>query len=257
VLPVALVAIAALSAGPAMRASGGRAGAALPLATFAFLLLAKMLLNAGMRHYGFALGAPALALTAATLVGPLPDRIDRVGRSGAAVRAGVLTLVAAVMVSYLVGTGFFVASKTVAVGSGADRFRAAERGRLVDGALRWLEANGGPADARRTVAVMPEGAMLNYLARAPNPTPYFKLMPIETKIFDEAAILRAYEARPPDILVVVHQDTREYGLGFFGVDFARSMRPWVKANYRVVQLFGDPPLETSSEFGIAVMERNR
>ncbi|MSR35851.1 MAG: hypothetical protein EXR95_04280, partial [Gemmatimonadetes bacterium] len=157
VLPLALLAIAAVSLRPSLRGGSERADAALPLAVFGLLLLAKTILNSSMRHYGFALAAPGLALTAAVLAGPVPGWVDRRGWSGPALRAGALTIVAATMLSYLVGTGLFIASKPVTVAAGADRFRANDRRRVVGDALRWLEANGGPPGARRTVAIMPEG----------------------------------------------------------------------------------------------------
>jgi hypothetical protein len=252
VIPVALAGIAATS----LFASDGppdERDATLMLSAFTLALLAKILLNTSLGHYGFALAGPGLALTAAMLVGPIPRWVEEHRGSAVAARACLLTLLAGPVITVLIGTHFFMASKPSSLGEEGDRFYANERGKVVESALLWIRerARGRPL----TVGVLPEGVMLNYLARLPNSTPYFTLMPIEMSLFGEREMLAAYEAHPPDLVLVTHVDTSEYGTRYFGVDYGRDFARWIVGHYRRVQIFGDPPLQNGSAFGIAVMER--
>ena len=106
-----------------------------------------------------------------------------------------------------------------------------------------------------TLAVLPEGVMLNYLARRVNPTGHINFMPPEFVIFGEPRMLAAFQQSPPDWIVLTHKDTREYGVGFFGTGYGRVLYAWVHENYEPVKRFGDPPLEPRSKFGAALWKR--
>lgn len=254
-LPLAVLGVAVAALPFVSPARAHRMDPTLALAVFALALLAKMLLNASMRHYGFALGGPAWALTAAMLSAALPAWVAERGGVAAPVRAAALTLLAAPVLAFLAQTYFFLDTKRTGVALGSDRFRANERGAVVNQALTWLGGHRGPGLRPLTLAALPEGVMLNYLARVANPTPYFTVMPIETALFGEQAMLRAYDAHPPDVVLLVHADTREYGARWFGIDYAAGFKPWVTEHYQVTQIFGDSPLREGSSFGIAVLER--
>ena len=60
---------------------------------------------------------------------------------------------------------------------------------------------------------------------------------------------------PPDLVALSHKDTREYGVAFFGQGYGQQLYGWVEANYRPIALFGDPPLQPGSRFGIRLLER--
>ena len=47
-----------------------------------------------------------------------------------------------------------------------------------------------PPDA--TLAVLPEGVMINYLTRRPNPTPFSNFKPPELIIYGETSMVRAF-----------------------------------------------------------------
>ncbi len=226
-LPLAVAVIALLLV---VSRRGGRhprrTPVALAFATFSLVLLAKTLLHARVAHYGFALAMPATLLVVAALVGWLPDHLDARGLRGAVVRACAFALIAFFAVEHLSVTATRLAAKTGWVGSGRDRFRADVRGALVQGAVDSLAAFGA-----RSAAVLPEGVMINYLARVPNPTPYVNFMPPEEVVFGDAAWTQAFEASPPDVVVIVPKDTSEYGRGPFGVGYGTALAAWVEANY--------------------------
>lgn len=229
-----------------------RARAWLALSAFAFVLLLKMILHARVQHYGFALALPATLLTVAALVGVLPRELERRGRAGVVLRLGALALFAVATAAHLDVTRRFLSTKTEVVGSGGDTFRADLRGRFVNAAL---EAYAGLAQPGDTLAVLPEGVMLNYLAGSLNPTPYVNFMPPELMLFGEERIVAAFDAAPPDWILLVHKDTSEYGFPLFGPDYGTKLATWVQTRYTSVRQFGQPPLTPGTVFGIQLLKR--
>ena len=113
-----------------------------------------------------------------------------------------------------------------------------------------------PTPADSSLLVLPEGIMLNYLTRRPNPTPYHTFMPPELAIFGEKEVLESFQQHPPDYVVLIHKDTVEYGVGFFGQDarYGQRLRQWVDRNYvRVLRILNEP-LHNES-FGIELWLR--
>ena len=223
----------------------------LSITVFAFVLLWKIVLNVRFHHYGFALAMPGAMVLAAAGLGWVPAWLDRRGAYGHGLRAVVLAGLAAIAYAH-VGTSLDrFGSKPFRVGRGADALMAGPRGRYVNAALAEIERRVGKA---QTLAVLPEGVMLNYLARRENPTPFINLMPPEVILFGEAEMLAAFRAHPPDFVALVHKSTLEYGLDFFGRGYAQQLYAWVQANYRPVWQVGATPLRTH-EFGIQLLER--
>ena len=251
--PLPIVAcIALVLAWSLRRTEPARATALLALAIEALILISKMLLNARFDHYGFVLALPALMLAVPLLIHWLPGWIGQGGGKSDLARVGALALVVALCGGHLGLTAHMLGRKTVPVGDGADAFFTDEpRGWPMRQALRDLEA----APAGETLAVFPEGALLNYLLRRPNPTPYVNFMPPELQFFGEAAMLDALRAHPPDRIALVHKDTTEYGVPLFGRDYGQALMRWVRENYRVERIYGEPPLEPGTTFGIALLAR--
>jgi 4-amino-4-deoxy-L-arabinose transferase-like glycosyltransferase len=221
------------------------------LAVFALALLAKMIFKVRVAHYGFGLSMPATLLLVVSIVDWIPHIITRRGGYGALFRAGSLALLV------LAGQGFlgtferWFRHKNYPVGSGADVIRADERGYFVALTLDEIGRQLAPND---TLAVIPEGVMLNYLSRRVNPTPYLNFMPPELIMFGELNILAAFQAHPPDYVVVAHKQTEEYGLFYFGRDYGQKTHAWIMENYTQVKLWGEPPLQ-SPAFGILLLKR--
>jgi len=218
---------------------------------FAFTLLLKMVLNARLYHYGFVLAVPAAMVLLVALVDWVPALVRRVGGYAPAFAAAVAGVWLAAMGVHLRVNASYIARKTEVVSSGADAFLARERGPAVRLALGEIERRVGAA---HTLAVFPEGVMLNYLSRRGNPTPYINFMPLELALFGEGRIVEAYRAHPPDFVVLVHKDTAELGFRFFGQDYARGLFSWIRADYRPVLVIGAPPLR-DHRFGIQLLRR--
>ena len=175
------------------REPGGRA--VLLTAVLALGLAGKMLLRPRIEHYGFALMLPAGILAAVGFVGLLPALLRRRGAS--ARELVVLRVLACLVLLHDVAAWRSVAdryysAKTFAVGAGGDLMYAYApsedwRGPATVTMLDWIR-NSAPAGE---FIVVPDAAMLNYLARRPSPVPYVSYMPAELPHYGEEAIVES------------------------------------------------------------------
>lgn len=224
--------------------------------TFSFVLLGKMMLNARIYHYGFYLAMPATLVLAVVLVWLVPRWLHNGGGRGAIFRTVATLLLAAGIAVYFGISQRFYRMKTLEIGSSGDAIFAFDpatdwRGKALIDALRALEAT--PRDA--TVAVFPEGVMINYLSRRENPTPYISLMVPEVLTFGESVIQRTFEMAPPDYILLVHKDTTEYGVPYFGSDprNGQAIMDWIGRRYTTVEVIGRTPLREGG-YGIAILK---
>jgi len=222
------------------------------LSTFALVLLGKMVLNTRLHHYGFALALPATMLIVVAMVEWIPAFLaSRKGGvwvfRGASLAALTVAAFVHVQRSYNV-----YQDKMFRVAGGTDEFRADVRGDAVSTMLEEIDLH-VPGDA--TLAVFPEGVMLNYLSRSANPTPYINFMPLELAVYGESRILAVLNAHPPDYVVLVHKDTSEYGPRFFGQDYGQGLFEWIREHYHPISLVGATPLQ-SDDFGILLLNRS-
>lgn len=230
----------------------------LAFAVFALLLLVRIAFNVRVQFYGFALAAPALVLVALALCAWIPERIRRAQGDPRVFQAFACTLLALVIAGHWIAMQRGFEMRTGAVGTGSDALVADPRGPFLERAREQIEKHSSPDD---TLLVLPEGAMLNYLARRRAPSRYFNFMPPEMAMFGEGAVLASLAAAPPDLVVLVHRDTLEYGLPYFGRDYARELLAWIKREYQPISLDGvvpgQKPLEPGTTFAVAVLKRRR
>jgi hypothetical protein len=219
---------------------------------FALALLAKMPLNARIYHYGFALAMPATLVLVAALVSWAPVLITRAGGEGRALRAAAVGVVVVGMVAHLAFMQRLLARQTNLLGEAGDALYGDDRVPPLADLLDEIRRRVG---AGQTLVVLPEGVMLNYLARRDSSVPYFEFTPFSMLLWGETKIARDFEATPPDFIALVHRDTTPQGARFFGKDYARTLKGWVDANYRPVWHIGAPPLQ-DGRFGLALLERN-
>jgi hypothetical protein len=252
-LPVAMAGLAIASGAEALRTTSqeGRIALRTGLLVFAGLLLAKVVLRVRLDQYGFALAMPGAMAIVALVVGALPAWVERRRGDGDVARAAALGLIAAVVLGMAPIISAHTDERSEPVGQGRDAF-------FTDGTSADVLADVAEALRGRkrgeTLAVLPEGVMINYLARRVNPTGHVNFMPPELLMFGEDRILEAFRRSPPDLIAITHKDTREYGVGFFGTGYGRELYRWVDAHYQPIALFGDPPLEPGSRFGVRLLE---
>jgi hypothetical protein len=194
---------------------------------------------------------PATMLLVTCLFGWIPTGLKRTNANAAVYLAGITGLWTAVLFVHLIITGAAIGKLTVVVGTGGDQFFAPDRAIFINRAIALIRQN--PQD--QTVACFPEGIMINYLARRRTPVPYVNFNPPDLLLFGESKMLASLKAHPPDFVFIVHKDTTEFGVPFFGVDYGRDLYAWIMTNYRQAPTpvdLGAPPLR-DKRFGIRLL----
>jgi hypothetical protein len=233
----------------------------LPLlwSVFGLVLLAKLGLFSRVWHYGFALAMPAAVTVIYLLFWLLPGWLDRkfdVDPRPFRLAAWLVLMIGFGILFYDSETWYV--AKTFSVGQGGDRLLAFDprrdpKGEDVRLALVWIEKN-VPRDG--TLAVLPEGATINYLSRRANPTPCLDWTPTVLTAFGQAGMTAAFERNPPDYVCLVTRDMAEFGVGSFGSspDYGGEVMQWIGKNYQPVYQIGQEPLR-SGMFGIQFLKR--
>jgi hypothetical protein len=224
---------------------------------YAVALLGKMILNARLSQYGFALAMPATLLLVACLIGWFPELLRRRGGGGDLFRALALAATAAAVVFFLRESNRHYEIKDFTVGSGPDTIvaenpRIQARGRIVAATLDRLRGIMPPG---ATLLALPEGVGLNYWLRRENSSRYNLFLPAEFEALGgEAAMLADLRAHPPDFIVLVHRDHAEFGVGPFGTDprNGRAIMNWVGEHYRRVERIGEEPFQGRG-FGTVIL----
>jgi len=232
--------------------TSGRDVLRLSMIVLALVLLLKMFLYARLFHYGFALAMPAMLVWVAVVVDWIPAWIDGRGGCGHVFRAAGL---AALLVMVGVYTKAIAASyerRIYPVGTGADAFLADSRAEVVNEMLDVVAKSVGKD---QTLAVLPEGVMLNYLARRRNPTPYINFNPFELIVFGEDRMLAAFQDHPPDFVALTRRPMREFGYRRFGEDYGQRLATWIRMNYRHVTVVESPKLKGVRHGKIELLRR--
>lgn len=229
-----------------------RAILASTFALFALAMLARRILHARIGAEGFALAMPATMVVVAALVGWVPSLLDRLGGRGAFLRGAAIGVLGVAVSAHRAIQRTFLETKTVTVGEGADAFLADFRGSFVNAAVDVVRTKPGA-----TLAVMPEGAMINFLARARMRTKQVDYLPPEFAREGEEAILADMQRSPPDLVAIVHQSTAEYGPTWFGEDYGQEVTAFVREHYALGPLIGGEPLRPLTRFGIRLYALRR
>jgi hypothetical protein len=221
-------------------------------------LLAKLGLFCRIWHYGFVLAMPAFLSAIYLLLWRLPSLLERRGVQPMPFRALLSLALILGLTRLTIASQTLYAEKSMPVGSGADQMFAFDphyRGRdaQIAAALLWMETNCPPG---ATLAVLPQGAMLNYLARRDNPTAYPAWNPPEMAAFEQAAMTDQFIRHSPDYIVLLQVDYGEYGENFFGVEkrFGLDLMRWIDAHYRPVWQSGHDWLK-DGQFGIKILRK--
>ncbi len=222
----------------------------------ALIMLGKILFKAHIFHYGFVLALPAFLTMLIFLLYDLPAFLPLKYFD---VRAFQVITISLMIYFGCVHMGFSLklySLKTFSVGTDKGRFITYDRkyslmGPVLEDVISYLKGVLKPND---TLAVMPEGVMLNFLLQATNPTPYYDLIPTTVALESEEKILNAFERSPPVYVIVLERDMSEYGARYFGRDYAKKIYGWVASHYRLIYRSGAPP-STGKGFGAFILRR--
>ena len=211
---------------------------------FALAMLVKIALYSRISHYGFVLAVPAIAAVLVALFDWLPEAARRRGWEGDVLPWFAAPLVAAYLLAYQCQQSVLV-DRTIPLGGPSDRFAVpADAAPIARAELQILHR----VKHDQTLAVLPEGVMLNYLTRRAAPTKYITWMPPELYFFGEVNMLAALKTAPPDWVLLAPRDFKEYGLPPFGEGYADSIANWIDANYRAVESWAGSPDDDSAEW---------
>jgi hypothetical protein len=227
-------------------------------AVLAATLMARMALNGRIYHYGYYQAAMAGAVVPAVLWGESSCwvRVQRQGR--AIILLGFLALLLPGVAILMAQSKHVWQMKTYAIGEGPDRFytfppRNEPIGAMVQTVAKFLSQQQGD----QTLLVLPEGLMINYLTRLRSPlTPVF-FYSVFTEDGREALLVDELQRQPPDFVVVISRDLREFGINRYGEAPGRGqlLLRWVGANYRVIKAVGGDPLDVQQR-GAIILQRD-
>ncbi len=227
-------------------------------AVLAATLMARMALNGRIYHYGYYQAAMAGAVVPAVLCGESSSwaRIQRQGR--AIILFGFLALLLPGVVILMAQSKHAWQMKTYAVGEGPDRFytfppRNEPIGAIVRTTVEFLSQQQGA----QTLLVLPEGLMVNYLARLRCPLTPPMYFSVYTEHGKEALLVDELQHHPPDFVVIISRDLREYGINRYGEAPGRGqlLLRWVSANYSTVETIGGDPLDVQQR-GAIILQRD-
>jgi hypothetical protein len=139
---------------------------------------------------------------------------------------------------------FAYGDRTALVSQGADRmlvFNAASHpsGVTLGRVNEWIQTN---TPAQSTLAVLPDGSILNYLSRRDNPTGYLRWNPTESTEFGEENMTHAFMRAQPDYIILIEFDLEGFDIKPFGQDphYGFELKRWLDAHYRPVYQTGPP-----------------
>jgi hypothetical protein len=227
----------------------------------ALAMLTRMALAPRLYHYGFFQAMLAGAFLLGFLLRELPCQLART-------RAMQRGLGLAVAVFLAVGASDLVrqsqaayARRTLAFGEGADRLYAfppdlSPEPTLLEAARRFLQSEPLAKDA--TVAVVPEGCLLNFQLRKPSPQPFLDFLPAVFASGSEQP-LRALQAHPPDYVVAISRPMRELGYPYFGSEPASGqfVAEWIESAYEERMRIGAHPFHSDAPGLVILRYRGR
>ncbi|MDB6109190.1 MAG: 4-amino-4-deoxy-L-arabinose transferase and related glycosyltransferase of family, partial [Pedosphaera sp.] len=226
---------------------------AFALTLLAGAMLARMLLHTRVYHLGFFQAALASMVVVAMMVSELP-RWTGVGLWGQRVATiGCVLVLAVGCASIAAKSRAILFEQTEVVGTGRDRFYAFnglvdETGPVVNWVVEQLKSI--PPEA--TLAVLPDGEMINYLSRHVNP------VPARPRGSGEKEYLELLKKSPPDYMVLICRDPRQYGVTRYGTvgNSGRSIVNWLAENYTITfAAGGDPLVPEQMKAGATIVRR--
>jgi hypothetical protein len=220
---------------------------------FSLALLAKLGIYPRLWHYGFVLAMPAFLNGIYFLLWLLPSLIESHGAQTVYFRAAISLGLLIGFSQLWLDSRFFYNQRTAWVGQGADRMLVYKTASLPSGVTLgrvadWIQTNTPP---QSTLAVLPDGAMLNYLTRRDNPTGYLRWNLAESTVFGQDNMNRAFMRTKPDYIILVDFNISQFGLKPFGQDLrdGLELKRWINTHYQTVYETG-PPNVTVYQRGI-------
>lgn len=199
---------------------------------FSLMLLGKIILRVEPNQYGFALAMPGTLILVSTLADRIPSLLNTNERAGEIFRFFSMGIIIIFTGLHLFVSNFWFSKSDVHVATNHATFYTDIRGYPLLKTMEVLEKLMSPDD---TLAVLPEGVMLNFLTQRKNPTPYINFMPPEFMLFGEHNMRESLKTHPPNFIVLTNKPLEEYGFTAFGVDIGEEIYAWIQDHYDPLQ----------------------
>jgi hypothetical protein len=111
------------------------------------------------------------------------------------------------------------------------------------------------------VAVLPEGAMINYLSRRVNPTHHLVWVPPLMAVFGQTNMIADFEKNSPDYVLILARSASEFGVRFFGYDprYGMELKRWIEGHYDRVypapELAGESASQEQPFYELQILKR--
>jgi hypothetical protein len=223
---------------------------------FSFILLFKVILNAGLFHFGFALVMPAALIMIKFIIHDLCKLADRLSGNSLVYRFLSVSLILYFFSGHLILSNIYYKMKDRTLGQGADRFYVYtpnfwSRDLIIGEAMDYINQELGAND---DFVAFPRGVMLNYLTRHENKTGYTFLDPFAIDLFGEDNIIKSLQKTRPSYIILVNWSFAEFGKTYFGRDFGQWIYSWILINYETTRQMG-AKIIAEKGFGIQIMKR--
>lgn len=222
---------------------------------FSFVLLFKIILNAHVYHYGFALVLPGALLIVKIVLYDFPRGVRRISGSDIVYKALTVSLICFFFSAHVWLSYKNYRQKNYPVGTGADLIMDHSpplgRGLTMQTALDFIVSEMGEND---TFVTLPTAPMLNYLARRKISSGHLEFNPIIWMLFGEPEYLQSLEIAAPSHIILMEDNSSDFGYRYFGQDYGRSIFAWIMSNYQPIKQIGAPPF-TGQGFGIQILRR--
>jgi len=216
----------------------------------ALALMSRMVLNGRIYQYGFIQASLASLVIVAVIVEELPSLLKLKNLEVVVFRVGIFAMLACGVSTIINQTKTLEVAKTLAIGRGSDLFytypaQVSAYGEIVKNFSDILS----DATDKQTLAVIPEGIMINYLSR--------KVSPLSVQAYysnrqAEEKLVAALKIMQPGWIVYMSRDLKEYGVSLYGAkgQCGELIVDWINKNYRIKTSLGQDPYQSVGVGGL-------
>lgn len=224
----------------------------LPFLVFSLVLLLKILLFSRFYHYGFVLGMPA-ALFLICFALETPETVN--SSSNRAIhrcaQSGLIIFILLLALGHLYPARLNHQRKTEVTELKSNRFlQTRSRHQYLHQILSSINNSLTPDD---TLAVLPQGAIINFLTGHATTVPYLIYMPTELAMYGETVIIDRFTRNAPDYILLRDRSTAEHGVEF-GQSYGVDLTQWIEKNYHLHHQILPPQL--SGKYGVQLLKRS-
>ena len=221
---------------------------------FSFMLITKIILNARLLYYGTLLAFPMLMIyvLAVTLFIPAIHK-KNILAFRLSTLSGVVIILLLFSPKVIQSITNFHNAKYFTITTDTGYIAGNDKLLIINDLLLYLTTH---VKQSSSLAVLPEGVMINFLLKMPNPTPFINLCPPEWSAFDGHKIEKAYSDNPPNWIILLSRPMREYGEEGFCISYGNTLCEWIQSNYTQVITFGEVPF-VRGKSGAILLKNNR